>query len=39
MKNSIDMLSGPLTKKMVPFALPVVLTSIVQQLFIFPAGD
>ena len=39
MKNGIDMLSGPLTEKIVLFALPVALTSIVQQLFIFPAGD
>lgn len=33
MENSIDMLSGSLTKKIVKFALPIVLTSIVQQLF------
>ena len=33
MKSNIDMLNGPLTKKIVLFALPVMLTSIVQQLF------
>ena len=33
MKNSIDMLNGPLTRKIIQFALPIVLTSIVQQLF------
>ena len=33
MKNSIDMLNGPLTRTIVQFALPIMLTSIVQQLF------
>lgn len=33
MENSIDMLNGPLLKKIVRFALPIVMTSIVQQLF------
>lgn len=33
MKNSIDMLNGSLTRKIIQFALPIVLTSIVQQLF------
>ncbi len=33
MKNSIDMLHGGLTKKIILFALPIVLTSVVQQLF------
>lgn len=33
MKNSIDMLNGPLVKKIIQFALPIVLTSIVQQFF------
>lgn len=33
MKNSIDMLNGPLTRRIIQFALPIVLTSIVQQLF------
>lgn len=33
MKNSIDMLHGGLTKKIILFALPIVLTSIIQQLF------
>lgn len=33
MKNSIDMLNGPLTKKIIQFALPIVLTSVIQQLF------
>lgn len=33
MENSIDMLSGSLSKKIVQFSLPIVLTSIVQQLF------
>ena len=33
MKNSIDILNGPLTRKIIRFALHIVLTSIVQQLF------
>ena len=33
MKNSIDMLNGSLTRKIIMFALPIVLTSVVQQLF------
>lgn len=33
MKNSIDMLNGPLTRKIIQFALHIMLTSIVQPLF------
>ncbi len=32
-ENSIDMLNGSLMKKIVMFALPIVITSVVQQLF------
>ena len=33
MKNSIDMLNGPLASKIILFALPLLATSILQQLF------
>lgn len=32
-KNKIDMLSGPLFKKIVMFAIPLAITSVLQQLF------